>query len=81
MGPACLIVLIDLIIFLRVDNLINRTYDIEATPQPGQENEVEIAAEENALIIQQEPLDIVGKSALPDKNRSITCEEVALFYF
>ena len=87
-GPAFLIVLIDLIIFLRVYNLINRTYDIEATSQPGQENEVEIAAEENALIIKQEPLpdfdetgDILGKSALPDENRSITCEEVVLFYF
>jgi len=30
--------------------------EIDATPQPGQENEVEIAAEENALIIQQKPL-------------------------
>ena len=77
-GPACLIVLVDLIIFLRVFNLINRTYDTEEMSQAEQENEVEIVAEENALVIQQEPLpngdgtgDIVDKSALPDKKEMI----------
>ena len=46
--------------------------------QAEQENEVEIVAEENALVIQQEPLpngdgtgDIVDKSALPDKKEMI----------
>ena len=76
-GPACLIVLIDLIIFLRVFNLINRTYS-EVMPQAEQENEVETVAEENALVIQQEPLpngdgtgDMLDKSALPDKKEMI----------
>lgn len=74
-GPACLIVLIDLFVFLRVYNLINNTYDTETTPQVSQETDADIAAEENALVIQQEPLpnadgpaDIVDKSALPDKH-------------
>ena len=70
--------LIDLVLFLRVLNLINRTYGTEATQQSSQENEVEIAAEDNALVIQQEPLpnvndagDVVDKSALPDKREMI----------
>lgn len=78
MGPACLIVLIDLVLFLRVLNLIKRTYGTEETPQTSQENEIETAAEDNALVIQPEPLpnaddtgDIVDKSALPVKGEMI----------
>ena len=73
--------LVDLVLFLRLFNLINRTYDAEATPQASQdENETEIATEDNALVIQQAPVsnavddytgDTVDKSSLPNKLEMI----------
>ncbi|PFX28381.1 putative G-protein coupled receptor 125 [Stylophora pistillata] len=77
-GPACLIVLIDLFVFLRVYNLIKNAYETIGTPQNSQEPDADITAEENALVIQQEPLanpdgvgDNVDKSALPDKHEML----------
>lgn len=58
--------------------MINRIYDTETTSPTSQEGDAEITAEENALVIQQEPLpnadgigDIVDKSALPDKREML----------
>lgn len=73
LGPACLIIIIDLIIFLRLFNLIKRTYYSDVISQTGSECEAEMAAEENALVIQPDPLpsgeentETMDKSALPD---------------
>lgn len=75
LGPACLIIFIDLIIFLRLWNLIKSIYDTETSSQTASEGEAETAAEENALVIQQEPsasgeenAESVDTSALPDKG-------------
>ena len=74
LGPACLIIIIDLIIFLRLFNLIKRTYDTDAIAQSGSEAEAETAAEENTLVIQPDPLpsgegnsECLDKSSLPDR--------------
>lgn len=78
MGPACLIVLIDLFVFLRVYNLMKITYETTVALQTSQEHDADITAEENALVIQSEPLenpdevgDNVDKSSLPDKHEML----------
>lgn len=76
LGPACLIVLIDVIIFLRLSNLIRDSYDTNTLLQMESEGDgTETVAEENALVIQQntspsgeeENVGGVDKSALPDR--------------
>lgn len=75
LGPACLIILIDFIIFLRLFIVIKESYDGDACLQLEPEADViENIAEENALVIQQNTLPneednvcCADKSALPDR--------------
>ena len=72
-------ILIDLIIYLRLSNLIKELYDNkDVTPQAGSEAEAETetAAEENALVIESAPQPgaensgegVSDKSTLPNKD-------------
>lgn len=75
LGPACLILFIDFIIFLRLFNAIKGSYDGDACLQLRPEADViENVAEENALVIQQETspseednVHCADKPALPDR--------------
>ena len=75
-GPACLITIIDLVIFIRLHNVIRRTYNGEAKEIS---EAAESVGEENALVVEQEHSsskqeecdEAVQKTALPNKDDMI----------